>query len=659
MSNYSLLITPTYTPRSFQEMIAPYQMYGQYYDTLETALSTLENGLADMEKIQNVEGSEELYNRYKNFESQLRGYSDRLSTGDLKGLRSLIKDASKEYVKQIKPIEDAYNRMTAVNKAYQEALAKDPTLLSRPDNRLQTYYDDPNYVFKPISGNAITAAVGALAQAYQNEYSHSTNTGNFTVHHYGLNSSDLPAIAAGQSKKYQRLYEDMKGALAGFGFDDMDSTTQALAMQYATRGLSYGLGKDDIDRNPVASGSNGRGSKKTDNIYGKPIIGAQVKDNSGQRKAIDEWRDAKDKAEQTNLQYKIYQLIRPSNVDKKEQDRRIKTIGGMVSKWSWEDMHYIVNNFNVIKDGEGSLKLPSGLTAWGDTFKKNGISKELLETLLVSEGQEREVAVPRQAKWYENEFRTQFDTEVKAVTPFMAFNDVASMDRDDIHVVNNNKKYEKMTKEVLGGYDVDSYNSPDVIINANERRASVNNYTINMPVLDQDTKQTLSTVMQIAAEGSNNNTNKKITSPAGAGLYIKNGDKWKTVSLQDMPKANPKTISYTSEGISMLVEDDEGKMQRYMAITPGMVDANRATQEIHKAINSRVLEKANTIKTVQLPTGGEFRYWDDANGERWFEGVEYDENQGGWVHKALPANDQNIGTYCTVLFNQQLNQLNL
>ena len=101
MANYSLLVTPTFKPRTFAEMAVPYQMYGEYYNALESSLSTLESALADMEKLKQFEGHEKLYQQYQDFADQLNTYSDKLASGDLKGLRSNIRTAAKDYVKNI------------------------------------------------------------------------------------------------------------------------------------------------------------------------------------------------------------------------------------------------------------------------------------------------------------------------------------------------------------------------------------------------------------------------------------------------------------------------------------------------------------------------------------------------------------------------------
>ena len=138
MANYSLLVTPTFKPRTFAEMAVPYQMYGEYYNALESSLSTLESALADMEKLKQFEGHEKLYQQYQDFADQLNTYSDKLASGDLKGLRSNIRTAAKDYVKNIKPIEDAYTRVVNDHKRYAELVAQNPSILNAPTKNLQT-----------------------------------------------------------------------------------------------------------------------------------------------------------------------------------------------------------------------------------------------------------------------------------------------------------------------------------------------------------------------------------------------------------------------------------------------------------------------------------------------------------------------------------------
>lgn len=267
MANYSLLVTPTYTPRSFEEMVAPYAMYGEYYNSLETALSTLESGLADMEKLKNVEGAESLYNEYKTFADQLNVYSDALASGNLKGLRAKVKTAAKDYVKQIKPIEDSYNRMLETHKTYADMRIKDPTLLNSPSTNLMDYYNNPTYSWTPMSGEYLRNTMGAIAQNYQNEYDKTTQNGSFSIHHYGMTSNEIPLLIDGDVatvQKYPELYNNIQELKTQFGYDSMDQIQKKKFEEYITQGLSFGIGKDEVQATPKAASGDYSGSK---NLY--------------------------------------------------------------------------------------------------------------------------------------------------------------------------------------------------------------------------------------------------------------------------------------------------------------------------------------------------------------------------------------------------------
>lgn len=376
MANYSLLITPTYTPRSFEEMVAPYKMYGEYYDSLETALSTLEGGLADMEKLKNVKGSESLYNEYKTFADQLNVYSEALASGNLKGLRSKVRTAAKDYVKQIKPIEDAYNRMLEIKKAEAEAKIKNPSILNSASDNIMTYYNDPLYSWAPITGDYLRTTMGALAQTYQNEYSGYNYDGPNIVNHFGLNADIItklaneafygqPALGLSEKEraKYLPLINNMEQLKTQYGYDGMSNLQQEQFANYVIQGLNAGIGQDRVAQRPTVSGGGGGGGGDKP-LLGMPnILNLPISQDSKTKDVENNYSEALQNQELVNANYNKYLSFFQYGDTGTEKNK--------------SSINKEVNNAipwlkNLSKEGMGNL-IDVVANDWGN-FKNNGLT---------------------------------------------------------------------------------------------------------------------------------------------------------------------------------------------------------------------------------------------------------------------------------------------
>lgn len=111
MANYSLVVNSRFKPFSFQEMLAPWQIYGQAYKELEDAYSTLGLQAGVTEAMLNKELDENPYNMYNEYMQNLKNYSDILATQGLNSsLRKSLLDMKTRYSKEIVPIQKAAER---------------------------------------------------------------------------------------------------------------------------------------------------------------------------------------------------------------------------------------------------------------------------------------------------------------------------------------------------------------------------------------------------------------------------------------------------------------------------------------------------------------------------------------------------------------------
>lgn len=154
MANNYIVTDYTFRPFSFQEMLAPVQLYTEAYDTLETEMTNLDILANDIESklTQNPEDAElrDIYNRFNaDMQSALNSfYSDGYTADNKRKLNAL----KARYSKELNPINEAY-------KAYQEDRKYlDKLAIEHPEIIVEGYGDSiSDYMggrdFTPVSAN--------------------------------------------------------------------------------------------------------------------------------------------------------------------------------------------------------------------------------------------------------------------------------------------------------------------------------------------------------------------------------------------------------------------------------------------------------------------------------------------------------------------------
>ena len=78
MANYSIVSNARFTPFSFDEMVKPFQMYGEYYAQQEQLASSLAEQAAEWGQKANETTDPITYQKYKSFEADINRQSERL-----------------------------------------------------------------------------------------------------------------------------------------------------------------------------------------------------------------------------------------------------------------------------------------------------------------------------------------------------------------------------------------------------------------------------------------------------------------------------------------------------------------------------------------------------------------------------------------------------
>ena len=167
MANYSIVSNARFTPFSFDEMVKPFQMYGEYYAQQEQLASSLAEQAAEWGQKANETTDPITYQKYKSFESDLNRQSDRLlRQGLTPGLRADLQKMRKRYATEINPIRDAYN--WRLQQIQQQAEGRAKGVVYEGDaatTSLDDYIANPTLIYSSADSNAGYARVANAAQA--------------------------------------------------------------------------------------------------------------------------------------------------------------------------------------------------------------------------------------------------------------------------------------------------------------------------------------------------------------------------------------------------------------------------------------------------------------------------------------------------------------
>ena len=167
MANYSIVSNARFTPFSFEEMVKPFQMYGEYYAQQEQLASSLAEEAAEWGQKANETTDPITYQKYKSFEADLNRQSERLlRQGLTPGLRADLQKMKKRYATEINPIKDAYNwkllqiQQQAEGKARGVVYERDAATTSLDD-----YIANPTLIHSSADSNAGYTRIANAAQA--------------------------------------------------------------------------------------------------------------------------------------------------------------------------------------------------------------------------------------------------------------------------------------------------------------------------------------------------------------------------------------------------------------------------------------------------------------------------------------------------------------
>lgn len=224
MANYSLTVNSTFNPYSLQELLPIYQANAQAQYQAEEAFSQLQMKADQWEKLANNAQDADVYSKYKSYSNQLKeAANDVLNNGINAVSRRNLMNMRAQYVSNIIPIEEAYNKRQQQAQVLWQARLQDPTLIAQDPSELglSYYMKNPSYTPQSYSGKLLTAQ---SAQAAQNlaktlsSYGKGEPIDSYTntfIQKHGLTRNDIQKYLNGETTAtnkvlgaiYQQVYD--------------------------------------------------------------------------------------------------------------------------------------------------------------------------------------------------------------------------------------------------------------------------------------------------------------------------------------------------------------------------------------------------------------------------------------------------------------------
>lgn len=168
MPNYYIQATRGhFNPLSFDELVKPLNMYKEYYDENEKAVTEMRSQADLWEEIMKSEGDTDLANKYSQYSQGLNDAAQQLSNGMSYNLRKQIQDLRAKSA-MVKQIENAYNLRAKDIDTYNELMFKDPSRIGAfdPSQRsLNDYMRGPVTNEYGVSGDRLYSLGNARAKA--------------------------------------------------------------------------------------------------------------------------------------------------------------------------------------------------------------------------------------------------------------------------------------------------------------------------------------------------------------------------------------------------------------------------------------------------------------------------------------------------------------
>lgn len=287
MANY-FVINNKFKPYSFDELIKPYQMYGEAYKEQESALSDLNQQASTLAAALSETNDPVAYATYSKYLADVQAAADEIATSGLSNSsRRKVKDLSARYNGEISPIQNAYNKREQLAKEIRQARLNNPTLMVERDmnipgikSSIDRFVENPNYDYGRVyTGTQLAQDVGTAAKALSTQLRDPGSKGQALrnelrrilpgqyqlLEERGFNDTEVLAAIMRDPNASPVLTKIVDDVITSSGMKNWENYDELKNQIYdaASRGLWNAVGQDSYHYLNTNTGSSSSSSSKT------------------------------------------------------------------------------------------------------------------------------------------------------------------------------------------------------------------------------------------------------------------------------------------------------------------------------------------------------------------------------------------------------------
>ena len=258
MAGNYITIGSKFKPFSYEELVKPYEKYGNAYKEQESLFSDIQAQSNEIADQINAQREAESFNIYKGYNDKLTEQAAQLSKEGLNiGSRKNLIDMRNRYSKEILPMKKLIETRSKMADEQRQLYAKDKSIMYDKDFStisLDELRQNPNVSYKALSGNELTAKSSALASAFKDQLYNNPTYEKILGGQYfqakiksGMSIDQILAAAVNDKNAPEELKNIKTGLLKEYGVDQYSKDIQQRAEQAINDGLYSALGVTKLD----------------------------------------------------------------------------------------------------------------------------------------------------------------------------------------------------------------------------------------------------------------------------------------------------------------------------------------------------------------------------------------------------------------------------
>ena len=258
MAGNYIVINSKFKPFSYEEMVRPYQRYGETYREQEALLSDIQSRAGTLEGSINPVLDENTYKEYKTYQDDLARQAELLSRQGLNvGSRKDLLNMRKRYSTEITPIETAINRRKSLIEEQRQGRIKDGSIIYDTDfstTSLDKLKMNPTMSYRALSGQELSKRSAMMAGSLKEQILNNPEYTSILNGQYFQSKiqqgATLDQVLAGMmnDENAPREFKEIKNQLwKEYGLDTYSQDVQQKAMGAIGTGMYNALGATKYD----------------------------------------------------------------------------------------------------------------------------------------------------------------------------------------------------------------------------------------------------------------------------------------------------------------------------------------------------------------------------------------------------------------------------